>query len=167
MTPSGSVKRVSPTSISKVKMEEPVGVRLSVVIADDEESIRTLVQGILSGLHADIRMATDVRQALALLRERAPDVLITDLGMPDQDGIEVIRIARREHPSLRIVGISGLPAPILRTPVLLGADVVLSKPFLPDQLLKAVLCTTPNLECSFNAMQCGAAACKTLRAPKP
>lgn len=140
--------------------------RLSVVIADDEEGMLILVRGILSDLQADIRVAADGRQALALLRDRAPDVLITDLGMPDQDGIEVIRIARREYPNLRIVGMSGLPTPMLRTPVLLGADVVLSKPFLPEQLLKAVTCSMPNAECNPSVMQCGAAACRIQRAPK-
>lgn len=66
-------------------------------------------------------------------------MLITDLVMPGQEGIETIRTARREWPQLRIVAISGaFFGQFLRTAEVLGAKAVLQKPIRPDELLKAV-----------------------------
>ena len=80
--------------------------------------------------------AADGRQALRAFSGGAIDLLITDLVMPDCEGIETIRAARKEQPQMGIIAISGAsPGAYLQVAEVLGADASLSKPFEAQAIL--------------------------------
>ena len=73
------------------------GVNLSgvrVLVCDDEADARTLISHILRTCHADVVTAASVDEAMEEIQRSAPDVLISDLGMPDKDGYDLIRAVR-------------------------------------------------------------------------
>jgi DNA-binding NarL/FixJ family response regulator len=78
-------------------------------------------------------------QALRQARAEPVDLVITDLVMPEQEGIETIRALRKEAPGVRIVAMSGaFGGQYLKTAQLLGADAVLAKPVGSELLLAKV-----------------------------
>ena len=87
--------------------------------------------------------AADGAEALRILAERPIDLVITDLLMPETDGIETIMELRRLYPATKIIAISGggeyqSGRGFLRAAESLGADRTLTKPFEWTQLLPAV-----------------------------
>jgi len=80
--------------------------------------------------------------AMAVLREAPPDVIVTDLVMPEKEGIEIIREIRQDHPDLPIIAVSGggrvAPDCYLELASKLGADRPLVKPLTRDELIGAV-----------------------------
>ncbi len=84
--------------------------------------------------------APDGRQALKLLQEADFDVVITDLVMPEYDGIELIRTMKAVYPKTKILAISGVGSATLylKTARLLGAHEVLTKPFTESTLLASL-----------------------------
>ena len=72
------------------------GVR--VLVLDDESDARELLRAVLERSGAELRIAGSTREALAILEEWEPDVLVSDIGMPGEDGYEFIRQVRsRAH----------------------------------------------------------------------
>ena len=82
-------RTASPTASSAAHLP---GVRILVV--EDNADARMLVRGILSDAGATVMDVPDVAQALGALSMFRPDVLVSDLGMPDQDGFDLIRQVR-------------------------------------------------------------------------
>jgi CheY-like chemotaxis protein len=110
-----------------------------VLVVDDEESIRGLFQKILEDAGYEVTLAIDGSQALDLLRDSAFDVVITDLVMPNREGIETIQAIRRQHPGMKIIAVSGaFGGSFLGSAKLLGAEATLVKPVGPGQLLGAL-----------------------------
>ncbi|MES2319174.1 MAG: ATP-binding protein [Pseudomonadota bacterium] len=72
--------------------------RLRVLVVDDEPDARDLINRILSDCHAVVRTAASAEQALKAIREEMPDVLVSDLGMPDVDGFELLARVRALGP---------------------------------------------------------------------
>lgn len=68
--------------------------KLSVLVVDDEEDARSLLALVLTKAGASVRTAGSVRQALQLWREAVPEILISDIGMPGEDGYALIRAIR-------------------------------------------------------------------------
>jgi CheY-like chemotaxis protein len=112
------------------------------MVVDDEDSLRRLLRRALETAGHEVVEAADGRQALRLHRSHPAELVVTDILMPEQDGIEVIMALRREAPALKIIAMSGggrfhQSEPLdLAGP--LGAVVVLRKPFGPDALVAAV-----------------------------
>jgi CheY-like chemotaxis protein len=67
---------------------------VTVLVVDDEPDARDLIKRILSDCHASVLTAASARAALAIFREGAPDVLVSDLGMPDVDGFGLLAQVR-------------------------------------------------------------------------
>lgn len=116
---------------------------LRVLIVDDDSDLRRSVKTLLKGAGYDVEAAPNGERALQAQRQRPAQVLISDIFMPDMDGIETIREFRRLHPEMRIVAISGNVNPRLNVDYLsvaeaAGADAVLRKPFTAEALLEAV-----------------------------
>lgn len=116
---------------------------LSVVVADDVVEIQRLVEHWLSDCGCNVMCASSGNDVSRLLRSAMVDLVITDVIMPDGDGLEVIAELKRVQPSVRVLAISGggnhLPATdCLKFAKGLGAHAVLLKPFNRDQLLAAV-----------------------------
>lgn len=113
-----------------------------VLVAEDDPACRDLILEILADAGYDCLQADGGRGAIKLMA-RQPDVLLTDLLMPDKDGVEVIMEVRRRWPLTRIVAMSGgfgiiEAGQLLRTATMLGADAALLKPFTSAQLLECV-----------------------------
>ena len=102
------------------------------LIVDDDESVRAVLARVVASLGFEVATAVDGRTAAQCLAATPCEVLLTDIHMPDTDGLELIRRARSRWPSIVIVAMSGggnFGFDYLRTAQLLGADYVLSKPF--------------------------------------
>lgn len=72
---------------------------LSVLVVDDEADARSVIAHILTKAGATVLQAASAREALACLRENPPDVLVSDIGMPDVDGYGLIQAVRRMLPT--------------------------------------------------------------------
>jgi CheY-like chemotaxis protein len=115
---------------------------LDILIADDEPDTRLTLQLLLEREGFRVRTAADGHEALKLQKERPADVLITDIFMPDSDGMETIAGFRKEFPQTRIVVVSGAARrskpDYLETARLVGADLALKKPVDIQELVRAL-----------------------------
>ncbi|HUP52783.1 MAG TPA: response regulator [Longimicrobiales bacterium] len=113
-----------------------------ILLADDEERLRDLFARYLVALGHDVRTARDGHEVMAALSEAPPDVLVTDLSMPDMDGIEILTVLRKQGSAVPVIAISGggyLDKDLLLTSAsMLGAVVTLEKPFALEELRSAV-----------------------------
>ncbi len=90
----------------------------------------------------EVREAPNGRVAIEELSRRPARVMITDIFMPEQEGIETIRIARKTYPDLGIIAISGAAGEhYLKMAQLLGATASLLKPFHLKDVLETVRAT--------------------------
>jgi excisionase family DNA binding protein len=110
-----------------------------VLVADDEESIRELLARTLALAEYDVETVGDARAALDRLRLADYDLLIADLRMPGMDGLLLIREARRMHPTLPVIIITGYSSEASAIEAVnLGVVGYLVKPFRVPQVLSAV-----------------------------
>lgn len=113
-----------------------------ILIIDDDSALRTTMRKILERDGHAVRVATDGHRGLALHREDPADLVITDLIMPEKEGIETILELREEFPAIRILAVSGGgrigPDGPLADAEVLGADSSLAKPFTVGALRDAV-----------------------------
>ena len=112
------------------------------LVIDDDTEVRVGVVRILEKHGHDVVEASNGRQAMALFEAEAPDLVITDINMPEMDGIEVINRLREMKAGVPIVAISGggqMPKEILlSTAGVLGAVETVEKPFLMAEFMSAV-----------------------------
>ena len=110
-----------------------------VLVADDEESIRELLARTLALAEYDVETVGDARAALDRLRMADYDLLIADLRMPGMDGLLLVREARRMHPTLSVIIITGYSTEASAIEAVnLGVVGYLVKPFRVPQVLSAV-----------------------------
>ncbi len=114
--------------------------RPTILIADDEADVREFIKICLSAeSNYDILEAADGRAALAIVENQRVDLIITDVCMPERDGLEAIQALRRNGRPLKILAVSGaFDGFFLRTAKMFGADATLGKPFSPSQLSACV-----------------------------
>jgi len=112
----------------------------TVLVVDDDASIRWLFDEILTAEGYCVLAASDGREACEVLqRDVQLDLVLTDLVMPNQEGIETIRLMRQQFPKLKIIAISGaFGGQFLSTAKMLGADATLRKPVRPEELRATV-----------------------------
>jgi len=120
----------------------------NILVVDDNEDICDLVSAALKRAGFDVRIALNGTQALALQRKQAADLLLTDIFMPEQDGLETIVHFKAEFPETRIIAMSagssrGMKLRFLETASVAGADATLRKPFGAEQLLDTVRALLP------------------------
>ncbi len=111
---------------------------MKVCAIDDDPLMLQHLGDMLTGLGFEVVSAPDVKTAFELIAAQHCDAAVVDILMPDRDGLDFIVQARRDHPGLRIVAITGggrLGAgPLLRMADGLGADATLVKPFSASEL---------------------------------
>jgi DNA-binding response OmpR family regulator len=111
----------------------------SILVVDDDPAVLGVLRDILTEAGYDVADAMDGKKAVTKFRQHRPDVVITDIVMPDQEGVETIRQLKIESPGLKIIAMSGaIGGRYLRVAELMGADATLQKPIKVEQLLDAV-----------------------------
>jgi len=113
---------------------------LKVLIIEDEYEIRDLIKGILSNEGYTVDEAKTGREGFEKIKKFKPDVVITDLKMPDVDGYHMLfDIIHNLGLDLKIIVVSAYFAPHhIEMCERLGVDVFIKKPFTPDEILKAI-----------------------------
>jgi len=111
-----------------------------VLVIDDDPDVRVLIQCLLEAEGFDVRTAADGREGLDLQEGEPADVVVTDIFMPNLDGMETIHELRRKFPDTGIVVVSGggsatSKIDYLEIARLLGATHTLQKPVQPDLLV--------------------------------
>ncbi len=107
----------------------------NLLIVDDEQSYRQLLSLVFDGDNHSIRTAMNGREAMELLRAEPADVIITDVKMPDMNGIELLRSARELLPDVGIVLMTAFATvETAREAFKLGADDFIQKPFDVEEL---------------------------------
>lgn len=111
------------------------------VIEDDQQMREMLIQMLQRAGHTAIG-AGDGLEGMHIVREQAVDLIITDIIMPEQEGLETITQVRREHPAIPVIAISGggrvEPESYLHSAKLLGAAYAFAKPLNRDEIIRAV-----------------------------
>lgn len=123
-----------------------------VLVVDDDSLVRKTIKHLLAAQGHEVHEAENGRQGEALALRDSPDIVVIDLLMPEQEGVETIISLRRQRPHLRILAISGggqMRYPdFLKMAKQFGADATLAKPFDRDTLVRAL---APLLSLSGNA----------------
>ena len=133
----------------------------SILVVDDEDQIRRLICETLERAGYHVREARDGKEALSLYRSAPADLVIMDILMPDQDGLETTVALRRESPDVKIIVITGGSDMIgilnyLDVAKMLGAHSTLQKPFEMKTLLETIqaeLQTRPHASYSLRAQE--------------
>lgn len=114
----------------------------SILIVDDEPGIRELLAIMLESYGHSVVTAEDGIQAPKVMASRPIDVVITDLLMPERDGLEFITELRKKYPKVKIIAMSGgghiARDSYLRIAKTFGAHFLLEKPFNQADVLGAV-----------------------------
>lgn len=114
-----------------------------ICVIDDDESVRQTVGRILKSAGYAVVDAKDGEAGLRAVERSNPTMIITDIVMPNREGIETIREAKQRFPGIPIIAISGGgrlgPDGFLDLALKLGADDCLAKPFRPAELLDKVM----------------------------
>ena len=114
-----------------------------ILLIDDDDQFRTLLRKMLEKAgYNDIEEANDGRIGVKLFRQRPFDLVITDIIMPDKEGIETIIELTDDYPQIKIIAMSGGgrigPQDYLETAKRLGASRTMAKPFNYSELIDTV-----------------------------
>ena len=116
---------------------------MNILLVDDNPQLLYVQRELLGRLGHQVTLATDGREALRWAELEKFDVVISDIVMPNQEGLETIKLLRRMHPGLRIVAMSGGGSTdsglYLDMALKMGADYTLSKPFSEKELMAALI----------------------------
>ena len=100
-----------------------------VLVVEDDKSIRNFFRTILEANNYDVIMADTGAEAYSMITSQCPDVVILDLGLPDMDGIKILKSVR-EWSSMPIIVVSARTHERDKVEALdLGADDYITKPF--------------------------------------
>jgi len=110
-----------------------------ILVVDDEDIVRTSCSRTLSPEGYDVRLAKNGAEGLKMASEERFDLVLTDLKMPDMDGIEVLRIIKEQWPETAVIIVTGYQTVDTAVKAIkLGAYDYIEKPFTPDALITAV-----------------------------
>jgi CheY-like chemotaxis protein len=114
-----------------------------IVVVDDEQMVRDFLKQMLTRTGHRVTVANDGEEALTAVEQVKPDLVITDIIMPNKDGIQFMTELSKRHPTLPFIAISGGRRSVtaqfnLDSAELIGAKAVLTKPFTFEQLQAAL-----------------------------
>jgi CheY-like chemotaxis protein len=114
----------------------------SILLVDDDEQLRTMLSVVLRRAGYEVRVAIDGIEASNFYRSHPTDLIITDLIMPEKEGLVMIRELRRDYPQAKIIAMSGGGRTgtmnCLEVARAFGAQQVLEKPFPHQEILEAI-----------------------------
>src|SRR5258706_5328175 len=132
-------RRISVVSV-RVKQWGPAMARI--LLIDDDDGVRSAFQNILRAAGHEVAAHGCGRAALAAAEAAAFDLVLTDVLMPDMDGVEILRAFSKRAPRPRLVVMTGgsamLGMDLLSIAPALGADGTIAKPFPAKDLVAAV-----------------------------
>jgi CheY-like chemotaxis protein len=118
-----------------------------ILLIDDDEPVRIMLRQMLEHFGHTVVEARNGKEGLALFQPATVDLVITDIVMPEKDGLEVVRALRRQHPPVKVIAISGAAgkraADYLQMATFMGAATVLAKPLSVDVVMAAVNALLP------------------------
>ena len=113
-----------------------------ILIIDDRVEIRRLLRLVLESAAHEVLEAGDGAEGLKCVDNQKPDLVITDIFMPDKDGLEILREMRKTHPGMNVIAMSGGGQfgnmDIMRIARSFGAFRVMAKPFSLSEVLQIV-----------------------------
>lgn len=113
-----------------------------ILLIDDDPTIQKVFSQFLTGMGHEIMQAENGKEGMSMLQETRPDLVITDIMMPEMDGLEILMQLRDTHDSVPVIAISGgmraLPVNFLQQAKLFEARYVFEKPVPLDVLRNAV-----------------------------
>ena len=114
----------------------------AILVVDDDRDVRDMLQRLLERAHYDVTTVEDGKQALSTFQDKRYEVVITDILMPEKEGIETIIELRKLRPDLKIIAISGGgrgdAVHYLQVAKAFGADHTMSKPFACNDMLQVI-----------------------------
>jgi two-component system KDP operon response regulator KdpE len=117
------------------------GVKSNILVVDDEPQITRVLKTTLSGHGYGVRTAADGEEALQIMKDWSPDLIMTDLRMPNMDGLELCRRVRAQSRTpIIVLSVKGEEA--IKVEALdAGADDYITKPFSVNELLARIRAT--------------------------
>jgi YesN/AraC family two-component response regulator len=113
-----------------------------ILLIDDDDSVRRVLRLMLDQFGHVVVEARNGREGIEMFMEANADLVITDIVMPEKEGLEVLKELRKLLPAVKIIAISGggrvNPTDYLRMAKFLGAATVLAKPISCEALIGAV-----------------------------
>jgi len=114
----------------------------NILVIDDDVTIQLVFSQFLTSLGHEIMQAENGKKGMSMIQETRPDLVITDIMMPEMDGLEILMQLRSTHDSVPVIAISGgmrsLPVNFLQQAKLFGARYVFEKPVPLEVLRNAV-----------------------------
>ena len=109
-----------------------------ILIVDDEEMDRLLMaEGLQDAGHEPL-FASDGHNALRIWKDSSVDLVVTDIVMPELNGLELLEAMKLDDPGVPVIAISGISAKSLNKAARVGAAAILTKPVNPAELLDEV-----------------------------
>jgi DNA-binding NtrC family response regulator len=111
-----------------------------ILIIDDDDSLRSMLGDVLEAEGHEVVLAANGREGLEICRAAPFDLVLTDLYMPDQEGLETIAKLHRDFPEIAVVAMSGkrFAHSMLSVARQLGAVATLEKAFSADEMLVTI-----------------------------
>jgi CheY-like chemotaxis protein len=110
-----------------------------ILIVDDDPRVREVLSEMLESASYHVTQASNGKDAISVLQGATFHAIITDLVMPEQEGIETIKLIRQDYPQIKIIAMSGaFGGDYLRIAAYLGAHSTLAKPISLETLLETV-----------------------------
>ena len=113
-----------------------------ILIIDDEPYILLMLKKMLEKAGYEVDLASNGKEGLDLFEQHSADLVITDIIMPDKEGLEIILEMKKKRPDLKIIAISGggriSPESYLECAAHFGASRVFQKPFKQKEIVSAV-----------------------------
>jgi CheY-like chemotaxis protein len=114
----------------------------TILLVDDDDQFRSMLSALLRRSGYEVQEARNGNEATMMYRSQQTDLVITDLIMPEKEGLETIREIRHTNPGVRIVAMSGGGRKgledYLEVAKVFGARVVIDKPFTHQEILGAI-----------------------------
>ena len=109
---------------------------MKVLIVDDEEMAIKLIEHQMKSAGYDVLSCTDGREALEIIKNETPDLVISDIMMPFMSGLELLEVIKAENKKVPVILISALDdVEVIQTAIGMGADDFVIKPVNMDELL--------------------------------
>jgi CheY-like chemotaxis protein len=122
-------------------MPDPDRPRPTILVVDDDEALRSMLRRMFESVRYKVILASDAEAAIAVVMDSPPDIILTDIYMPEADGFELINWLRKNGSAIPVIAMSGTVTPRydqLSIAENLGAAAVIEKPFRQAQVIETV-----------------------------